>query len=62
MMGHSLRRALRAMDKESQWTPRDVLLASGSWGRGIACAVRCVPYRVVFVGGFGLEAGQRNND
>ena len=32
MMGHSLRRALRAMDKESQWTPRDVLLASGSCG------------------------------
>ena len=32
MMGHSLRRALRAMDKESQWTPGDVLLESGSCG------------------------------
>ena len=32
MMGHGLRRALRAMDKESQWTPGDVLLESGSCG------------------------------
>ena len=32
MMGHSLRRALRAMDTESQWTLRDVLLGFGSYG------------------------------
>ena len=60
MMGHSLRRALRAMDKESQWTPGDVLLESGSCGAAALPALCAACHTESFswvVGGLRLGKG-----